>query len=85
MLQIDLFNEKVKQVPLRSCFPDYTGGNDPETAKQYMASKFMELNTIPEHRMFHHFTCAIDPTQMQTIFGAVRKTMIEQIIKDSFH
>jgi len=37
--KMDLFAEKIRRVPLRVCFPDYTGPDNFESATQFIAQK----------------------------------------------
>jgi hypothetical protein len=53
----------------------FTEGPNPDTAKLFISKQFLELNHSP-HRIYPHFTCAIDPGNMKIVFSAVRKTLL---------
>jgi len=77
--KMDLFKEKITKVDLSTYFPNYTGGTNYDKASDFIAQRFLELNTSP-HKIFHHFTCAVDPDHMEFVFAAVRKTILTQIL-----
>jgi hypothetical protein len=52
-----------------------TEGPNPDTARLFISKQFQELNHAP-HRIYPHFTCAIDPGNMKIVFSAVRKTLL---------
>jgi len=67
ILQDDLF-EKFKER-----FPDYEGGQDPETAIEYMRDILLNVSrTKGPEDIYTYATCAIDSEQMAFIWGALK-------------
>jgi guanine nucleotide-binding protein subunit alpha len=42
--KIDLFQEKIKKIPLNKYFPDYNGGKDANNAAKYILKRFAQTN-----------------------------------------
>ncbi|GBG29950.1 Guanine nucleotide-binding protein subunit alpha [Hondaea fermentalgiana] len=60
----DLFEEKIKHVDLRVCFPDYTGANDYDEAVQFVETKFVEIfKAAKEQQAVDSMTSDIYPFQ----------------------
>jgi len=76
--KIDLFAEKIKQVPLRVCFPEYEGDNSFEATTRYISERFRAANRNANKYVYTHLTCATDTECIKNIFTSVR----ESIIKD---
>eukprot|EP01097_Dermamoeba_algensis_P003305 TRINITY_DN232_c0_g1_i2.p1 TRINITY_DN232_c0_g1~~TRINITY_DN232_c0_g1_i2.p1 ORF type:complete len:269 (+),score=49.36 TRINITY_DN232_c0_g1_i2:300-1106(+) len=74
--KVDVFKEKVKQFPLNACFPGYTGPNEYGPASEFIRDKFLQQNKAP-HNIYHHFTTAIDPENVDFVFESVRTTITE--------
>eukprot|EP01095_Lingulamoeba_sp_RSL-Kostka_P015521 TRINITY_DN716_c0_g1_i1.p1 TRINITY_DN716_c0_g1~~TRINITY_DN716_c0_g1_i1.p1 ORF type:complete len:351 (-),score=127.78 TRINITY_DN716_c0_g1_i1:215-1267(-) len=79
----DLFQEKIKRVPLTSCFPEYNGKDTYEGASEFIKNKFLEQNNGP-HKIYTHLTCAISTENIQVVFEAVKHTIINDILNDIF-
>jgi len=79
----DLFEDKIKRVPLTTCFPNYTGGPNFEAASNFIIQRFLEKNQSP-HETFPHLTCAIDTENIDLIFKAVRKTIVTKAMGEMF-
>jgi len=82
----DLFEQKIKTKDLKVCFPEYSGGCNAEAAKQYIATKFEELNhkRHPQRLIYHHFTCATDTTNIRAVFADVRDILLKGAIGSVF-
>jgi len=78
----DLFETKVKEVPLTVCFPNYSGGDNYEAACGFIEARFLEQNQAP-HKIYVHFTCAIDTQNIEKIFAVVRKTLLENTMRET--
>lgn len=80
--KLDLFETKIKDSPLSACYPDYTGGPDPEAAAEYIKDKFVKLRSEkgPKREIFHHKTCAIDSKQIAIVFAAVKRTILMEVL-----
>mmetsp|Transcript_10331 Transcript_10331/g.15574 ORF Transcript_10331/g.15574 Transcript_10331/m.15574 type:complete len:349 (+) Transcript_10331:3-1049(+) len=78
--KMDLFQEKIKRSPLEDCFPTYDGGADFTAGSEFIRDRFMAQNQNPSHDVFTHLTCAIDSKQVETVFNAVRKTLLDEVL-----
>jgi len=81
--KIDLFEEKLKNSPLKRQFPRFKGGTNFDAACVFMRDLFLEVNTV-HHEIYTHFTCAIDTKNIEVIFCTVRETILRQILNDLF-
>jgi len=79
----DLFEEKIKKLPLTICFPEYRGSNTYEEAAAYIQMKFENLNKRKNTKeIYTHFTCATDTNNIQFVFDAVTDVIIKNNLKD---
>lgn len=77
--KVDLFEEKIKTVDLKVCFPNYMGGLNKDAAEQYIKEQFLKQNTSP-HVIYTHFTCAIDTENVEFVFKCVRETILKKVL-----
>ncbi|KAJ5070867.1 g protein alpha i subunit [Anaeramoeba ignava] len=83
--KIDLFEDKIKKIPLKNYFPDFDGEDDIVAAKEYFKQKFLNIGSNPKRHIFVHFACAIDTDNMKTVFEAIRSIVTEnQLKKEGF-
>jgi len=76
LLERKIDNEENYQDFLKH-FPEYTGVKDPTTVKEFLREKFLALVTLQEPLPVQaHFTCALDTRAMDTVFEAVRSTIM---------
>jgi len=75
----DLFDAKLKRVPLTVCFPDYTGGTTYKEAAQFIEDKFLSQNENPKLIYVHH-TCATDSDNITIVFKAVQDIILTKIL-----
>jgi len=75
----DLFLEKIKKVPLDSCFNQYTGGDDPVQAKEYIRDRFTERT---KSQVFSHFTTAINTKNIEFVIRAVMESILNNTLND---
>jgi len=78
MNKIDLFEDKVRRVPLKVCFPEYSGDNSYNDAAEYIKSKFLEVNKDENRLIFPHLTCATDTTNVAKVFEACKLTILSK-------
>jgi len=70
----DLFLEKIAAgVDLNVCFSNYTGGNNPDVAKEFIKQRFVERSAS---RVFVHYTTAIDTKNIEFVIRSVRETLL---------
>jgi hypothetical protein len=72
----DLFAEKLKTVPLTTCFPEYEGDNDFDSCCTYVTEKFLERNHSESKVIYTHVTNATDKDNVKHVFNAVKDTVI---------
>eukprot|EP01132_Coremiostelium_polycephalum_P009366 gene9366-11504_t len=79
----DLFREKICKVPLSTYFSDYTGGFDYDKGLEFVRNKY--FSSVPQGRtVVAHVTTATDTENIAVVFDAVRRTIINQILKIHF-
>jgi len=78
MNKIDLFEDKIKKVSLKVCFPDYDGDNSFKDACEYIKMRFMDVNTDENRLIFPHLTCATDTTNVSKVFDACKLTILNK-------
>jgi hypothetical protein len=81
MNKIDLFEQKVKSISIRTCFPEYSGVDSPQEAAEYIRSKFLEQNHTSGKLIFSHITCATDTGNVQRVFEACQIVILEENLK----
>jgi len=75
----DLFDIKIKRVPLSICFPEFTS-SDPEEAKLYIRDRFLERAQSQD--IYTHFTCALNTKNIQVVITAVRDKLLKSDFKE---
>ena len=64
--KIDLFAEKLPRSPLGDYFPDYNGGDNYDSACDYLLHRFVSLNqSAATKQIYAHYTCATDTQQIK--------------------
>jgi len=78
----DIFEEKIKRVPLTVCFPEYVGNSSDvvESGKEYIKDRFLELNDNKSKTVYAHFTCATDTNNIIVVFNAVRDIILTKTL-----
>eukprot|EP00037_Helgoeca_nana_P000753 m.23500 g.23500 ORF g.23500 m.23500 type:complete len:362 (+) comp10997_c0_seq1:83-1168(+) len=77
--KIDLFTDKIKTSNLIDYFPEYSGPvGDVESAKDFILKMFMGKNRSADRKVYHHFTCATDTTNVDKVFDSVSDIIIEE-------
>jgi len=80
----DLFEAKIKKVPLTVCFEEYTGPNTYEEAARYIEDQFLAQNENPKKLIYTHRTCATDTDNVSVVFKAVQDIILNKIIDKMF-
>jgi hypothetical protein len=78
----DIFEQKIRQVPLTVCFPEYKGANEFEPASAFIAEQFAQQNTSNK-LLFTHVTNATDSNNMVIVFGAVKDVLLRTSLGDA--
>jgi hypothetical protein len=63
--KMDLFAEKLPRSPLGHYFPDYQGGDNYNTACDYLLHRFVSLNQSAATKQIYAHTCATDTWQIK--------------------
>jgi len=72
----DIFKQKLFEVDLKVCFPDYTGGVDYSKACDFVKHKFLSICT--GRKVFSAFSSDIDQNEMNFIFECVKKISMSE-------
>ncbi|EFA76096.1 G-protein subunit alpha 9 [Heterostelium album PN500] len=79
----DIFREKITKEPLNQFFPEYTGGFDYEKGLEFVRNQY--LSHVPSGKtVVAHVTTATDTENISVVFDAVRRSIINQILKIHF-
>lgn len=81
--KIDLFKEKIAQIPIKEYFPTYTGGSDFDLACTFFKEEFLSKIKNDEQSVYVNFTCATDTEQMKFVMEAVNKIVIQRGLRDN--
>jgi len=79
----DLFQDKIKKVPLTVMFPEYTGGADFNNGTSFIKQQFLAQSKDPNKLIFTHVTCATDTAGVRIVFNAVRTTILHKNLSDA--
>ncbi|KAJ5074256.1 guanine nucleotide-binding protein g(o) subunit alpha [Anaeramoeba ignava] len=82
--KIDMFKLKLKKRKLADWFPDYTGGNDFESACEFIQGMFMKVPiTKKSHprKIISHFACATNTQSVKQIFNVIEKQIVTDHMK----
>eukprot|EP01027_Heterolobosea_sp_BB2_P022041 GEZU01032422.1.p1 GENE.GEZU01032422.1~~GEZU01032422.1.p1 ORF type:complete len:362 (+),score=94.00 GEZU01032422.1:268-1353(+) len=79
----DLFEEKIKRVDLKCCFPDYPGGKNYDNAVKFIQQKFLETNKSRARQIYTHVTCATDTENIRVVFDAVKNIILHDNLRDA--
>jgi hypothetical protein len=70
--KVDLFKEKIRDVDLSVCFPQYKGGCNYDNALDYIKTKFKLIRKDKAKEIYVYETTATDSSNMEKIIGAMR-------------
>jgi hypothetical protein len=79
----DLFEEKITEIDLNVCFPEYKGGCDYDAAAAFIEDRFVELNSSKTRQLYVHFTCATDTENIRVVFNAVKNIILHNNLRDA--
>lgn len=69
--KVDLFKEKIRDVDLSVCFPQYKGGCNYDNALDYIKTKFKLIRKDKAKEIYVYETTATDSSNMEKIIGAM--------------
>ncbi|XP_038046824.1 guanine nucleotide-binding protein G(t) subunit alpha-3-like [Patiria miniata] len=73
----DIFEEKIRRVPLKRYFQTYNGPNEAEPARTFICDVFKKLSNSKSRQVYHHFTTAVDRSNVQFVFDAVTDVVLK--------
>jgi len=77
----DIFEDKIKRVPLTVCFPEYSGPQAFDPASTFVRERFLELNENKQKTIYAHMTCATDTNNIIIVFNAVRDIILNKTLE----
>jgi len=79
----DLFEEKIKTVPLTVAFPEYDGEQNFDEGVEYIALKCKEKVKNPDKEVYRHTTCATDTSNIEMVWIAVYDIILNQNLQEA--
>jgi len=76
----DLFEKKIKKVPLSICFEDYKGGDDFASTSQFITDQFLAQNDNPRKLIYVHLTTATNTGTIKVVISAVQDIILNKIL-----
>ena len=73
----DLFKEKIENVALTVCFPDFDGTQSHDESLNYIKREFIARNKREDRQIYIHVTCATDAGNVEKVFNDVQHIVIE--------
>jgi len=74
--KVDIFEDKLKEIPLTTYFPTFQGG-DKDIACEFVKARFVEL-VSDTSKLYPHITCALDTDQLEHVIYDVRAEILQQ-------
>jgi guanine nucleotide-binding protein G(i) subunit alpha len=78
--KVDIFEKKLKTSPIERLFPGYKGGDDLDSAKDFIRDKFLAVHKDASNKIYLHFTCGTDRNNMQFIINSISDTLLKRNI-----
>ncbi|XP_012942619.1 guanine nucleotide-binding protein G(o) subunit alpha isoform X2 [Aplysia californica] len=72
----DLLAQKLKTTPLSTCFPSYSGNQNPDSCIRYIKEQFTQ-NKPSQKQMYAHACCAIDVPFMKDLLSTVVDRIVD--------
>uniref|UniRef100_A0A6A7G6F3 Guanine nucleotide-binding protein alpha-1 subunit n=1 Tax=Hirondellea gigas TaxID=1518452 RepID=A0A6A7G6F3_9CRUS len=77
----DLFVQKIEDVPLSVCFPEYTGSSSFAESSEYIQEQF-EAQNKSKKEVYPHITCATDKQNVLHVFNAAMDIVLRESLTD---
>ena len=81
--KVDLFEKKLLEVSLSTCFPEFVGPDSLEPAYEFISSKYLALNRDKSRQIYIHPVCATSESNVQHVFNSVKETIIRKSLLKS--
>jgi len=79
----DLFEEKLKRVPMKKTYKTYKGGKEMAAGVDFIQNLYFERINDPAIEPYVHVTCAIDTENIKTVFQFVKDFIFKARLKVS--
>jgi len=79
----DLFQDKIQNVSLRTCFENYDGPDTYEAGCEFLQEQFEVRNRNPDKQVYTHITCATDTDNISAVFNAVKDIIIRKSLGEA--
>jgi len=76
----DLFRDKLPKSPLSKLFPEYSGGDDYDSALKFIESKYKDSFGSADV-LYTWVTCAIDTQNVERVFFSIRDTVFRRSLQ----
>lgn len=76
--KIDLFQEKIKHIPLTVAYPSYSGPQEYEPSAHFIRKKFEALNDNPKRVIYSSLVCATDSKNIAIVFNSVSDILLRK-------
>jgi guanine nucleotide-binding protein subunit alpha len=73
----DLFQKKIKLVPLQNTYPEYDGQDDLAKAKKFFKKLYLSKVKESSRHIYHHFTCATDTNMCKTVLADINNMIVK--------
>eukprot|EP00475_Leptophrys_vorax_P014243 TRINITY_DN2064_c0_g1_i3.p1 TRINITY_DN2064_c0_g1~~TRINITY_DN2064_c0_g1_i3.p1 ORF type:complete len:164 (-),score=51.47 TRINITY_DN2064_c0_g1_i3:212-703(-) len=79
----DLFEEKLKKIPLKNYLPDYNGDNSFEDAWKFIGLKFTAMKQDSKKQIYTYVTCATDDQNVMYVFNSIKDIVLRKGLMSS--
>lgn len=76
----DLFEKKIKEVDLATCFPEYKGGKNYKPGIKFLEQLFLKAGQEREGEVYVHVTQATDTTNVEVVWQAVKSILLRDAL-----
>ncbi len=74
----DLFENVLRRIPMKNCFPDYEGGDNIHVAMEFLKSQFEKRLPAGRTLAGFHFVSARDKKDIKASFQEVKQVMTKK-------
>ena len=83
--KIDIFNEKILNIPLTVCWPSFVGPHTSEKSSEFIKDQFEStfLSSANRAEIYSYFTCATDTQNINYTFDASSDILMQKNLEDT--
>ncbi|KAJ3426998.1 guanine nucleotide-binding protein g(o) subunit alpha [Anaeramoeba flamelloides] len=81
----DIFEKKIKEIDLSTCFRDYSGGKNYEKAIEFIQDKFLkncDIDSESARQVYPFITCAVDTNNVQNVIESALDSIMRRRLKN---